>query len=221
MTRPYRIYGNIWTRVVAPLMVLEELGLPYENVPIDVRSGEHRQPDFLAINPAGFLPALTTPEGEHLHENAALMLYLAEKHGGPELVPGPQEAERGRFLSLFFYLSNDIQPPTKRFFYPHRYAVRKEDVAEVRQRARAAAEERWSVLDAMLSNGGPWHLGERFSIADLQMAVWAAYGFDGPDDIIGAFPAVKRVYEGVLARPRSGRLLQEQRDEMANLRLAT
>ncbi len=217
MTEPYRLYGNLWSRAVGPMMVLQELDLPYEIVPVDVRAGGLKEPAFLAVNPAGYLPALTTPEGQHLHENAAIMLYLAERHGGPELVPGPQEAERGRFLSLFFYLTNDIQPPSKRFFFSHRYALRPEDTPAVRAQARKAAEERWSVLDGILAADGPWHLGKRFSIADLQMAVWAAYGFDEMDDIVAAFPAVRRVFEGVLARPKSGHLLQRQRQAVVDL----
>jgi len=211
----YRLYGNPWTRTVGPMMVLEELGLDYEFIPIDTRNDEHRNDTFLAINPAGFLPALTSPEGQHLHEAAAIMLYLAERHGGPELVPGPQEEERGRFLSLFFYLTNDIQPPTKRFFYPWRYTVTDDQASEVRAQARLAAEDRWAVLDRMIANGGgPWHLGQRFSIADLQMALWANYGFEDLDDIVGAFPAVRQVYEDVLARPVSGPLLRRQRSEL-------
>jgi len=218
MTQPYRLYGELWSRAVGPMMVLEELDLAYEVVPVDAWGGGLEKPSFLDINPAGFLPALTTPDGEHLHENAAIMLYLAERHGGPDLVPGPQEADRGRFLSRFFFLTNDIQPPSKRFFFSHRYALRREDVPAVHDQARKAAEERWSVLDGMLAGDGPWHLGQRFSIADLQMAVWAAYGFEDVDDIIAAFPAVRRVFEGVLARPKSGHLLLRQRKALADLK---
>ena len=168
MRARYRLYGQPWTRAVGPMMVLEELGIDYELIPVDLQGGEHRKEPFLNINPAGFLPALITPEGDSLHEAGAIMLYLAERHGGPDLVPLPQERERGRFLSLFFFLTNDIQPPTKRFFYPWRYTVSDDEANEVRAQARLAAAERWEVLDQLLASGsGPWHLGQRFSIADL------------------------------------------------------
>ncbi|MEQ8651413.1 MAG: glutathione S-transferase family protein [Kiloniellales bacterium] len=218
MQGPYRLYGGAWSRASGTNMVLEELGLDYEEVPVDVRGGGLKDPAFLEINPAGFLPALTTPEGEHLHESAAIMLYLAERHALGSLVPAPDDPDRGRFLSLYFFLSNDIQPPSKRFFFPHRYALRKEDIAETRQRARAAAEERWGVLDAMLAKRGPWHLGERFSVADIQAAMWAAYGFEEVDDIVSTFPAVRRVFEGVMARPKSRACLLRQRQSLADLR---
>lgn len=218
MQGPYRLYGGAWSRATGTMMVLEELGLDYEEVPVDVRGGGLKEKAFLEVNPAGFLPALTTPEGEHLHESAAIMLYLAERHALGDLVPAPGDPQRGRFLSLYFFLSNDIQPPTKRFFFPHRYALRKEDVAETRRRARAAAEERWAVLDSLLAKRGPWHLGDRFSVADIQMAMWAAYGFEEVDNIVSAFPAVRRVFEAVLERPKSGACLLKQRQSLADLR---
>ncbi len=218
MGERYRLYGGAWSRSNGVRMVLEELGLEYEQIPIDTLAGEHEQPAFRAINPAGFLPALTTPEGENLHEAAAIMLYLAERHALGELVPAPGDPDRGRFLTLFFYLTNDIQPPSKRFFFAHRYALRPEDVAETRAKAREAAEERWGVLDSILAKRGPWHLGERFSIADIQVALWAAYGLDEVDSIVSRFPAVRRIYEGVLARPKSGPCLRMQREDLTELR---
>ncbi len=220
MAEQYRLYGPAWTRATGVMMVLEELGLPYERVEIDVRGGGLEAQDFLAINPAGFLPVLTTPEGQHLHEAGAIMLYLAERHALGDLVPAPGDPDRGLFLSHFFYLTNDIQPPSKRFFYPHRYALRPEDVAETRRRAREAAEERWQVLDRILQAKGPWHLGERFSIADMQAALWAAYGFDHIDDIISRFPAIGRLFEGIMARPKCALMLQEQRQIIAGFHAA-
>ncbi|GAB5470338.1 MAG: hypothetical protein Kilf2KO_33680 [Rhodospirillales bacterium] len=215
MSQPYRLYGDYWNRAVGPMMVMDELGLDYEVQPVNTRAGDNKQPDFLAVNPAGFIPALTTPEGEHLHESAAIMLYLGERHGEGRLVPGVQDPDRGRFLSLYFFLPNDIQPPTKRFFYPHRYSVTPESVPQIRAQARAAAEERWRVLDGILARSpGPFHLGERFSLADIQLAHWAAYGFDRIEDIVEGFPAVRRVFDAVAARPRCGALLKRQRDSL-------
>ncbi len=214
----YRLYGGAWSRAIGPMMVLAELGLDYDAIAVDVRAGEHRQAAFLEINPAGYLPALTTPEGAHLHESAAIMLYLAERHALGDLVPAPGDPERGRFLSLYFYLTNDIQPLSKRFFFPHRYALRRADIVETRAQARAAAEERWGVLDSLLAKRAPWHLGEQFTIADIQVALWAAYGFEEPDDIVSRFPAVRRIFEGVLARPKSGPCLLRQRREVAAVR---
>jgi len=123
----------------------------------------------------------------------------------------PSEPARAPFLAKLFYLSNDIQPPMKRYFYAPRYALREDDVAATRARAREMALERWQVLDDFLEANGPYHLGERFSIADIQLANWAAYGFETPDDIVDAFPAVGRCLDRVMARPKCGPILENIR----------
>ena len=214
----YILYGGGYSRAIGPQMVLEEGGLDYEQRPVDLQAGEHRSPEFLAVNPAGYVPALVTPEGDVLHEAAAIMLYLADRHDLTDLAPATDDAARGMFLSKLFYFTNDIQPALKRFYYAHRYADDADDVARTRQRAREMAEERWGVLDRHLQNKGPYHLGDRFSLADMHMALWAAYGFVEIDEILDAFPGVRRCYDLVIARPKSGPLINEMRKAVVDLR---
>ena len=102
-------------------MLLDEGDIPWEPVFIDIETGQNRSEEFLAINPAGFVPALRTPEGEILFETAAILLYLAERHGLSELVPAAGDLDRGRFLSWFFFHTNELQPAFKTWFYGHRY----------------------------------------------------------------------------------------------------
>lgn len=205
---PYLLHGGTFTRALGPQMVLEEAGLPYELNVVDMDGGEHRSPAFLELNPAGYVPALVTPEGDVLHEAAGIMLYLADRHGLEELAPPSQDRQRGLFLAKLFYFTNDVQPSFKRFFYPHRYALREDDIAATRKHARTMVCERLQVLEDWLAGHGPYHLGERFSLADLHLAMWAGYGLERQHDTVEAFPAIGRVYEAVLARPKSGPLLR-------------
>jgi glutathione S-transferase len=204
----YILYGGGFTRALAPQMVLEEAGLAYELRTVDMDGQEHRGADFLRLNPAGYVPALVTPEGDVLHEAAGIMLYLADRHGLEDLAPLATDPRRGIFLSKFFYFTNDIQPSLKRFYYAHRYALRDQDTADVRAQSRQMATERWQVLDDWLAANGPFHLGERFSLADLHLAMWAAYGFDQPGDMADIFPATGRIFAHVRQRPKSGPLLE-------------
>ena len=55
---PYILYGGNVTRSLGPQMVLEEGGLPYRLREVDIGRGEHRRPDFTALNPAGYVPDL-------------------------------------------------------------------------------------------------------------------------------------------------------------------
>lgn len=207
MSGDYRLYGGGITRSIAVETVMRELGLSYEVVEIDVESGRNREPDFLELNPAGYVPALVTPSGEVLHENAAIMLWLAESHGSEELAPAISDPVRGVFLSKLFYHTNDIQPALKRFFYPLRYAPAPDALAAVRAQAREAALERWRVLDDFLSGNGPFHLGDRFSLLDLHMAVWAAYGLESSGEVLERFPGVRRCFDLTVQRPKSGGLI--------------
>ena len=106
----YVLYGGDFTRAPLVQWVLEEGRLPYyEFRRIDILKDEHRTPEFLAINPAGLVPVLITPEGETLCEVAALMVYLADRHRLTELAPAVTDPRRGLFLSSVFWIASDIQ----------------------------------------------------------------------------------------------------------------
>ena len=189
-------------------MVLEEGGIPYDLRIVDEFKGEHRTPEYLAINPAGYIPALVTPEGEVLHEAAAIMIYLAERHRLTELMPAFGDQSRGLFFCRIFYQTNDIQPAMRRFFKPEQYSTNHAHAEGIKQHARAAAMNRWSVLDRLFESAGPFNLGGRFSLVDLHMTLWAAYGLDTPNTVLDAFPAVRRCFDLTVKRPRVGPFIE-------------
>lgn len=196
----YILYGGPFTRALIVEMVLVEGDIDYELRGVDIVAQGHRTPEFLAINPAGWVPALITPEGETLHETHAINLYLAERHGLGHLAPRLDEPERGPFLSGLFYLADDFEPVMKRYFYPHRYVLRDEDTPAMTQRSLAVALDRLGVIEQRLGGGGPYYLGGRFSLVDLAMAYWAVL-LDWPG-VLDALPAVKRCTALVANRPK-------------------
>ncbi len=75
-----KLYGGARSRASIVKWYLEELAIPYEFVLLDMQAGEHRQPEFLAINPMGKVPAIA--DGDfYLWESGAILLYLAQKYG--------------------------------------------------------------------------------------------------------------------------------------------
>ncbi len=216
----YILYGGKFTRTVCVQMLLEEGGLPYELREIDILRGEHREPEYLAINPAGYVPALVTPEGQVLHEAAAIMLYLADRHGLDDLAPRLDELDRGLFYSKLFFLTNDVQPAMKRSYFPHRYSTDEADAPRIKAQAVRMAKERWEVVDGHLAANGPYHLGKRFSLVDLYMVMWAAL-FEPPEELFAHCPAVKTCYDLVAARPKLTPLLKEHETVGAEFRAAT
>ena len=75
-----KLYGGARSRASIIQWYLEELGVSYEFILLDMQAGEHRQPEFLAINPMGKVPAIVDGEFK-LWESGAILFYLAQKYG--------------------------------------------------------------------------------------------------------------------------------------------
>ena len=203
----YILYGGDLTRSTLVQWVLEEGRIPYEHRKIDLQTGENRAPEFLAINPAGLVPVLITPEGETLTEVAALMLYLAGRHRLTELAPPPGDPDWGPFLSTVFHIASDIQAEMKRFHYPHRYSLRLEDNLGIQDQSKALVLSRLGIMNTRLAKKGPYLLGSRFSLADFYLCFWIAY-LDR-NTACRQFPEFARLYELVRSRPSVTPYLEE------------
>ena len=83
-----KLYGGARSRASIIQWYLEELGVPYEFVLLDMQAGEHRKPEFLAINPIGKVPAIVDGDFQ-LWESGAILFYLAQKYGN--LPSSPEE----------------------------------------------------------------------------------------------------------------------------------
>lgn len=77
-----KLYGGARSRASIVQWYLEELSVPYEFVMLDMQAGEHRQPQFLAINPMGKVPAIVDGDVK-LWESGAILLYLEQKYDKP------------------------------------------------------------------------------------------------------------------------------------------
>lgn len=75
-----KLYGGARSRASIVQWYLEELGVPYEFVLLDMQAGAHREPEFIAINPFGKVPAIVDGDFK-LWESGAILLYLAQKYG--------------------------------------------------------------------------------------------------------------------------------------------
>lgn len=98
---------------------LEELELPHTIALVDFDSGALTSAEYRRINPVGLIPALETENGP-MFETAAILLWLVDKTG--RLGPGPNDADRGQFLSWLFFTSNALHQAALAMFYPHRPA---------------------------------------------------------------------------------------------------
>jgi glutathione S-transferase len=91
-----KLYGGPRTRASIVQWYLEELGLEYEYISLNLQAGEHRQPDYLAINPVGKVPAIVDGDLK-LWESGAILLYLADKYDATVDTP-EQRAELAQWV---------------------------------------------------------------------------------------------------------------------------
>lgn len=91
-----KLYGGARSRASIVQWYLEELGVPYEYVLLDMQAGEHRQPSYLAINPVGKVPAIVDGDLQ-LWESGAILLYLSEKYA-PDAATLEQRAQFAQWV---------------------------------------------------------------------------------------------------------------------------
>ena len=169
----YTLYGGKFTRALMVQMVMAEGDIEYELREIDILRQREQSPQFLAINPAGYVPAMVKPDGAVLFETHAINLYLIDTHRLSQLAPMVDEPERGAFLSGLFFVCDDFEPILKRYFYPHRFVLREQDAPEMRRQSLAQAIERLGIIEQRMQQKGPFFLGERYSLVDLAVSYWA------------------------------------------------
>src|SRR4051794_8768242 len=97
------------TRSLRALWMLEEVGEPYERVPVNIAQGGQKDPAFLAVNPMGKLPALADGEAK-LGESAAICAYVADKFPDAGLAPPIGDPRRARYLHWLFFGPACIEP---------------------------------------------------------------------------------------------------------------
>ena len=156
------------TAAMAPHIVLQELGVPFELVLVDRPADAHKSPDYLKLNPNGLIPVLT--DGDLvLYEAAAICLYLCDMHPQARLAPPVGTAERAHFYKWLIWLTNTLQATLITYFYSERSVNpgNAAGAAEVKAQAERKVGAMLDQLDAELArHGGPWLLGPTYSALD-------------------------------------------------------
>jgi len=174
-------------------IALEELGLDYALHAVNIRKGEQKLPDFLALNPNAKVPVLVDNDLV-LTESAAILVYLAEKTG--KLLPATGEARARVFEQLFFHASG-LSPAFGQSGFFQRLAAEPQPLAI--ERFSGEAKRTVAVLDAVLATRR-FVAGDAFTIADIAHFGWlwrrefAGVGLE-------AAPNVARWYAEVEQRP--------------------
>jgi GST-like protein len=180
-------------------IAVEEMGLPYRVVPVNIGSGEQFRPDFLAITPNHRIPAIVDSDGPggrpiSLFESGAILIYLAEKTG--QLMP-TDPAARYTCLQWLMFQMGGVGPMFGQYGHFHSYAPEKLPYAMDRYANEVKRLHR--VLDKRLAEAA-FLAGDAYSIADIATYPWLRFperrGIDFAD-----YPNVRRWFETIDARP--------------------
>ncbi len=184
-------------------LLLEELGLAYEAIPVDTRKGEQHKPEFLAINPNAKVPAIVDGDATVFDSNA-ILLFLAdrEKKFVATDAAGPARAET---LSWLMFIATGVGPFSGQSVHfrhvapePKEYALNRYDFE---------AHRHWGVIEQHLA-GREFMVGGQYSIVDMALWGWARmvpYVLGTGDATWSKYSNVKRLLDAINARPAAQR----------------
>jgi glutathione S-transferase len=170
-----RIYGIARTRAFRALWIANELGLDYEHVPVEIGQAGARQPDYLAINPNGRLPAIDDG-GFILWESLAITLYLAKKHSTGRLYPATLEGEAKAWQWSLWAVQEVDRGCNIWSLHAVRLPPEERDPQRLAE-ALKVLDAPFRVLDGALADR-PYLLGDDFTVADLNVAAVVSRAID-------------------------------------------
>jgi GST-like protein len=193
-------------------LFLEEAGLEYRIVPVDIGKGAQFEPEFLGISPNNKMPAIVDHapadggEAIAVFESGAILQYLADKTGRFLGIPAGADAatalrQRIAVNEWLFWQMAGLGPMTGQYGHFHVYAP--EDIAYAKERYRKESERLLGVLDKRLQ-GRAFIAGGDYSIADMAAYPWINPYAKAPLDLT-RFGNVERWHSDIAARPATRR----------------
>jgi len=184
------LYYAPHSRSSATLLLLQELGLPYDLHILNMKAGEQRQPAYLAVNPMGKVPAVRH-RGAVITEQVAIYIYLADLVPEAALAPGIGDPQRGPYLRWLVFYGSSFEPAVV-------------DRSLHREPGRASVMP-YGDYDTMFNTlvkqleGGPYILGEIFCAADL---LWgSALNWMTQWKLVPSLPVIEKYVARITSRP--------------------
>lgn len=201
--RNITFYHSPNTRSAGTLILLEELGVPYELKVLNMQ-GETRAPEYLAINPMGKVPAIKHGEAV-ITEQPAIFLYLADLFPEAGLAPAIGDPLRGPYLRWMVFYGSCFEPAVVDRATQHK-------PEPPRMVPYSDYDTMLNALVAQLGKG-PYWLGERFSAADVLWGV--GLNWTTRFKLVPELPEIAAYIERINSRPAVARAMAKEA-ELAN-----
>jgi len=193
-----KLYEFAPTRSIRARWTLQELGIDFAAVTVNLLKGEHRRPEFLKINPAGKLPVLVDGDVV-LTESIAIAVYLAEKYSEKRFIPTDLR-QRAQFDRWLLFTATELEQPLWRMArHTAVYPPEKRLPAEV-----DLAKEDFAAMAEVLEDhmdGRTFVAGNAVTVADFVLAYtldWAKTA-----RVLDRYPRLEAYLERMYARPRA------------------
>jgi GSH-dependent disulfide-bond oxidoreductase len=180
-------------------IMLEECGLAYRAIPVDIGAGDQFRPDFLAISPNNKIPAITDPQGPDgkpisLFESGAILVYLAAKAG--KFMPAADRAKYEVLQWLMFQMGS-VGPMLGQAHHFRTYAPEKLPYAI--DRYTNEARRIYGVIERRLA-ASAWLGGDEYTIADIATFPWLR-SWERQGIVLDEYPHLKAWFDRIAARP--------------------
>ena len=189
-----QLFHSPQSRSAGAFTLLEELGAPYEMKILNMKAGEQRKPDYLAINPLGKVPAIRH-RGALVTEQVAIALYLADLFRGAGLAPALDDRRRGPYLRWLVYYAACYEPALVD-------RAMKREPAPLAMSPYGAFDAMYETIVGQLSQS-PYFLGDEITAADILWGMALKWG--AMFQLLPESPAVADYVRRVTARPAFAR----------------
>lgn len=198
-----------------PLIALEEIGCPFEARVVAFMRGDHRQPAYLALNPAGKVPTLVV-DNAPIGQNSAILICLAQLFPDVGLLPTHDEpVAAAQAMAQLVWFSADLHPLVTRIRMPHFFC----DLPGGPERVRAMGKEGMAFqlrsINERLAQQ-PWLLGDGWSVLDAYL-YWVWFRITGAGFDPTSFAALANHTARMEQRPAVKRALQREAEAEATL----
>jgi len=188
---------------LSPHIVLRESGLPFELEQVNLATKQTKSgADFRSINAKGYVPTLKLDDGQVLTEGPAIVQYIADRKPETKLAPAAGTVERYRLQEWLNFISTELHKGFSPLFNP-------KVPDEYKQMVRDNLTNRFEFVAKHLGSGGPYLMGETFTVADAYLFTtlsWTKFvNFD-----LAKWPALQAYAARVAARPAVQAALQAE-----------
>jgi glutathione S-transferase len=202
------LYFAPYTCARVPMVALEEARHPFKAELVAFMKGDHRTPEYRALNPKGKVPVVIV-DGKPLTENVAILMWLATRF--PEATLLPKDADpfgQAEIISDLAFCASTLHPLVTRLRIPQYFCDLPAAAERVFALAEAAMRPSFALIDQRLSNHEWWY-GELWSIMDVYLN-WVWFRVAGTVFDVSPFPHFARHAAAIVARPSVKRALDRE-----------